>query len=102
MRLSKEKQRFVVLGVLLLWCAALIAYRMRLAPDKLPIWLAWNLVLAAVPLLFSAAFRSASARKRSVLAGASFVLWLLFLPNSHYILTDLFHLWPPPEVPLWY
>lgn len=100
--LSKEKQRFVVVGLLWLWCAILIGYRIHLAPDGLALGLVWNLFLASVPLLWSSAFATALRRGRGLLAGAFFCLWLLFFPNAPYLLTDLLHLAPRPFVPLWF
>jgi uncharacterized membrane protein len=109
MRLLTRKPQLTVVALLLLWCAALIFYRINLASDsprgtgiKSMLWLLWNLFLATVPLLWSSAFKSFMAHKRSVLAGVSFCLWLLFLPNAPYILTDLIHLSPRPGIPLWY
>ena len=90
------------MGVLLAWCGALLAFRMHLASDRLALGLAWNLCLATVPLLCSAAFRRASERGRPFAQALSFLLWLLFLPNAPYILTDLIHLGPRPHVPLWF
>jgi uncharacterized membrane protein len=66
------------------------------------VWLGWNLFLAAIPLGWSYAFAWSLANKRSLIAVASFLLWLLFLPNAPYILTDLIHLGPRPDVPLWF
>ena len=57
-------------------------------------FLAWNLFLAWLPLVFALLaceeYRSGSGRKGRFLglAGA----WLLFFPNAPYILTDLIHL----------
>lgn len=102
MKLSQDKQRFYIVCILLLWCAALITYRMFLATDALAVGLLWNLFLAAVPLFWSSAFRAADLHKRPLLAGTFFLLWLLFLPNAPYILTDLIHLAPKPHVPLWF
>ena len=51
----------------------------------------WNLYLAAFPVvLASALFR----KPERITAGwcAGFVAWLLFLPNSPYVLTDVVHM----------
>jgi uncharacterized membrane protein len=102
MRISNEKQRLATVGLLLLWCTALIAYRLTFPQASISRGLLWNLFLATIPLVCSAAFQAASARNRSVLAGVYLFLWLLFLPNAPYILTDLIHLKVQSPVPLWY
>jgi uncharacterized membrane protein len=100
------KQRLASVLILLLWCAGLLTYRSYIAShsyrggDKSTFGLSWNLFLALLPLLWSSAFHSANARKRPALAGVFFFLWLLFLPNAPYLLTDLLHLRPSPHVPL--
>lgn len=102
MRLSNEKQRIAIVALLWLWCTALIAYRIYLAADSLAVGLLWNLFLASVPLVWSAAFATAIERSRRLLAGVYFFLWLIFFPNAPYLLTDLIHLAPRPHVPLWF
>lgn len=102
MKMSNEKQRLAVVAALLLWCAALVGYRMFLISQISGIWLLRNLFLAALPLLWSTAFGWANTRKRPVLAAICFGLWLLFLPNAPYILTDLIHLAPRAHVPFWF
>lgn len=66
-------------------------------------WLVWNLFLALVPYLITriAVRRPALIEKRwafLLLAAA----WLVFLPNSFYIITDLFHLQLAERIPLWF
>ena len=68
-------------------------------------FLGWNLCLASIPYLAGLWAEAEHCRrpghwKRLVLPGA---IWLLFLPNAPYIVTDLIHLsrYRPP-VPLWY
>ncbi len=99
--------RLLVVVALLAWSVSLVLFRIYLGHD-LPdhgqsgYSLLWNLFLAALPLLWSSIFQRASARKRWIWALLSFVLWILFLPNAPYLLTDLVHLAPKPNVPLWY
>lgn len=85
--------------VLLTWCAALLACRVCWTRSLVYAFLAWNLFLAALPLLFAAGMRVT--RTRIALAGLG-ALWLLFFPNAPYILTDLLHLKVRQNVPLWY
>lgn len=91
-------------GWLLFWCTALIVYPIIRVHSGLALWMLWNLFLAAVPLAFGTRFRSLQVRRRPALAGFYFLLWLLFLPNAPYILTDLLHLYDDMHhsVPLWY
>jgi uncharacterized membrane protein len=52
-------------------------------------FLAWNLGLAWIPLLCALMMRSA---RRLVTRGLFGALWLIFLPNAPYLVTDLVHL----------
>jgi uncharacterized membrane protein len=62
------------------------------------IFLVVNLALAWLPYFFSSFFqRAGTAWGRWLLLG----LWLLFLPNAFYIVTDLVHLRRPTPVPVW-
>lgn len=94
---------------LLLWCVGLLTYLGYLIShasvnfrDKSAFGMLWNLFLAVVPWLWSSAFDWANVRKSPALAGLFFFLWLLFLPNAPYLITDLLHLKPSHAVPLWY
>ena len=62
--------------------------------------LVWNLFLAWLPLGF-AFFADRFRASRLCLLSFGF-LWLLFLPNSPYLVTDLVHLKPRLPVPLWF
>ena len=101
---TKEKQRFALVAVLLLWCVLLIAYQMTRGQIGLGRAMVWNLFLALLPLLFGLAFRKCVQRENRFLTGVFFVLWLLFLPNAPYLLTDLVHLtsaYDPHPAKLW-
>jgi uncharacterized membrane protein len=66
-------------------------------------FLVWNLVLGAVPLVASGLLvRADRDREKLFVRAAWFVIWLLFLPNAPYIVTDFIHLTPLPPVPLWF
>lgn len=61
-------------------------------------FLCWNLFLAALPVFFAWIASTRTGWKKWV----GYAAWILFLPNSFYILTDLFHLRERPGVPLWF
>lgn len=60
----------------------------------------WNLFLAIVPLLFSnLLLKQKTFNYKSVLLLG---FWLLFLPNAPYLVTDIFHFFERPPVPMWF
>jgi uncharacterized membrane protein len=68
------------------------------------IFLSWNLFLAWIPLCSALALWHLNQRKRSsnLPYFALFICWLIFFPNSPYLVTDLMHLAKRQNVPLWY
>jgi uncharacterized membrane protein len=64
--------------------------------------LVWNLILAWIPLLLALLVYDRYRRGRSLLVLApALALWLLFLPNAPYIVTDFVHLSADSPAPLW-
>ena len=81
----------------------LVFFRIQWSGSLLYIFLIWNLFLAWVPFLFSLALTEFSKRSKSKIKMLSlFCGWLVFFPNSPYILTDLFHLSIGKAVPMWF
>lgn len=83
-----------------LFAASLLLMRLLMSDTPSYIFLSWNLFLAFIPWWISSYLK----RKNTLrLKDAPLVLiWLLFLPNAPYILTDLFHLKHRPFIPLWF
>lgn len=75
-----------------------LTVRMLVAQNARFVFLAWNLFLAALPLLLSLA---AMRLRRRWLLWPLGVGWLLLLPNAPYLLTDFVHLLPRNDAPLW-
>jgi uncharacterized membrane protein len=63
-------------------------------------FLVWNLFLAWLPFLF--ALLVIRFHGKHYVTFIFSILWLLFFPNAPYMMTDLLHLWPRGDVPLWY
>ncbi|MGK2861675.1 MAG: DUF1361 domain-containing protein [Chitinophagaceae bacterium] len=81
----------------------LLGIRMVITSDITYLFLTWNLFLAVVPYAITQWMTANPAilKNRIKLGGALF-LWLLFIPNSFYILTDLFHLEEFDTAPKWF
>lgn len=92
-----------MLGLLLAWCGAQILARWVYLGEPHFRFFIWNLFLAAVPAFASTQLgRASRARAHTLVQIAWFGLWLVFLPNAPYIVTDLMHLEPRPPVPFWF
>jgi uncharacterized membrane protein len=84
--------RAVLIGALLATTAltAVLGVTDPSAPLYYPTrWLLWNLFLAWIPLFFAAGFARVHRRRWLLPLGLG---WLVFLPNSPYLVTDLVHL----------
>lgn len=55
-------------------------------------YMSWNLFLAVVPLAFACLAIHFMKKSSRLLVGLFLVLWLLFYPNSPYIITDYIHI----------
>ena len=104
----RRYRQLAVLGALVFAsaiCVALLAARMVYAWSRNYDFLAGNLFLAWLPMLCSLAAYNAFKRRTKlswlVVAGCT-LAWLLFFPNAPYILTDVMHLAPRPDAPLWF
>ncbi len=75
------------------------AYGERGAYDFLP----WNLFLAWIPLVAATLVYDAARRGTRLLKLVPLgIVWLLFLPNAPYLLTDFVHLGSRDDAPVWF
>lgn len=87
-------RNFKMLSILTICCLIslfLLMVRLKITHSFFLLFLVWNLFLAVIPFCISFYLTQKKQLKRWQLIGWSF-LWLLFLPNAPYILTDLIHL----------
>lgn len=97
------RKRILAFGALLAWCVALLAVRLERSGSPAYAFLVWNLFLAAVPFGAAMVLEALDKLRRfPPLQWTSFAVWLLFLPNAPYIVTDFVHLRQRPPIPLWY
>jgi uncharacterized membrane protein len=72
---------------------AMIVLRVLHTGSVIFLFMIWNLFLAYIPYALSNWLTASPLRmQRPFFRYAFFAVWLLFLPNTFYILTDLFHL----------
>lgn len=81
---------------------ALLALRMLVLGDSTYGFLAWNLLLAWIPLLLAVAVVRVSRSGRRISVALLLVAWLLFFPNAPYVVTDFVHLHHIGGMPRWF
>lgn len=105
-RLLREKNRFretVFLGILTFFCFSFSIFRYLYTNKTLFLFLNWNLFLAIIPyVLTSLTIIIPALLRRKITVFILSAFWLLFFPNSPYILTDLFHVHLDSSMPVWF
>ena len=94
------KSQGLVLIMSTLLSIGIYLMRVRHSDQLYFLFLTWNLFLAWIPYLISSSLVFFNVQKKGFLLLFS-CLWLLFLPNSPYIITDFFHLKPRSASPYW-
>lgn len=100
--MSRQSKINIALALFTVFCLGMECVRMYVSFSVGYVFLIWNLVLAWVPYLLSLKFAELDIRSRRLSAAAILLLWVAFLPNGPYIITDLVHLRPRDLIPMWY
>jgi len=92
-----------LLFIMSIACCVLASLRVYISDDYSYLFLIWNLFLAWVPLLIAFYLKRVYflVRKRYSILIVSCFIWLLFFPNSPYIITDLIHINPTVTTHVW-
>jgi uncharacterized membrane protein len=97
-------RRFVLIFLAMLFAStvatAMVVVRVTYSGEFSYIFLVWNLFLAWLPFIF--ALVVVAFRRSQFMLGTFGLLWLLFFPNTTYLVTDLIHLRPTVVIPIWY
>jgi len=115
----QQGRLFLMLLLASLCCGLLVSVRIAWNWQNLPeahtwrqfvqargatyLFLLWNLFLAWIPYL--ASLRVGQLQRRSAgwfAQGLGLLIWLAFLPNAPYIVTDFVHFRPLAPIPLWF
>jgi uncharacterized membrane protein len=99
--LKSEINRLLMISIGFGFC--LLLARIVYTGETTFTFLVWNLFLAFVPYFLSYTLTQYPSliENKCKFAGI-FTVWILFVPNSFYILTDLFHLYDWKGAPLWF
>jgi len=96
------KPILISLAYISLLAIIMLIIRMFFIRDYVFSFIAWNLFLAWIPLLLAYYLYFFTIKRGTYLQAIIFILWLIFLPNAPYLLTDFIHLSTWYRVPLWY
>ena len=90
---NSNKKTNALLILFSAYCFSLLLFRAKITNSTYLFFLIWNLFLAIIPYFISSYIIVKHKQLKSNLPLViSFICWLLFLPNSFYIITDLVHI----------
>ena len=96
----KETKKNILL--LSLFCVILVIIRIIRTEQFSFIFMFWNLFLAFIPLGISNYLTNTKKTISNLKLSTLTIIWLLFLPNAPYMVTDLFHLHKRDYLPIWF
>ena len=105
LNLIRKNRILVSLFLSTLLSCFLLALRVLYSEKITYTFLIWNLFLAWIPLLISIILETLINKKfflKRTLIVILLLIWLFFLPNSPYIVTDFVHLYRLQDLPIWY
>lgn len=98
MKKINDTQKLV--SVSLLFTLSLLIIRALYTNELTYFFYPWNLFLGLIPLFLSGLL--VKQKRFNYKSIALFSVWLLFLPNAPYLITDIFHFEKRPLVPQWF
>jgi uncharacterized membrane protein len=99
---SQRKNLLLMMLFFSFICLFFGTVRIQITGNYKGLFLVWNLFLAWVPFLVAFSLCQKKKKIHKAKLVAYLALWLLFLPNAPYIITDFVHLRPRAGVPFWY
>ena len=89
--LNKKQNNYLIISSLL--AITLLLLRVKLTHSIYLLFLIWNLFLAVIPYSISSIIKTDFSLKKYNLKNLFLqVIWLLFIPNTYYLITDFVHL----------
>lgn len=98
---NQKRNQFLIF--ISLYCLTLMLLRAKITHSIYLFFLIWNLLLAAIPYIITSFIATFQNKNTSKLKLAILLfIWLLFLPNAFYIVTDLIHLSRSTDSFIWF
>ncbi|MEP6684143.1 MAG: DUF1361 domain-containing protein [Parafilimonas sp.] len=100
LKLRRMNDTQKLISVSLIFTLSLLFVRVIYTGGLMYFFYPWNLFLGLIPLFFSGLLvKQKTINYKSILF---FGMWLLFVPNAPYLITDIFHFEARPPVPSWF
>jgi uncharacterized membrane protein len=90
---NSNKKTNLLLIFFISYCMSLLLFRAKMTNSIYLFFLIWNLFLAIIPYAITSYISiNAIVINNKLISFITAITWLLFLPNSFYIITDLVHI----------
>ena len=102
LRYLYRNPKLLLLGIVSGLSTSLWVFRVIVTHDGNYSFMVWNLFLALLPLLVAKVLSEMNRTDRLPLLLAGLAVWLLLVPNSFYMITDLMHIKHANPATIWY